>query len=280
MTTVRDESASVSQVATLKSLREELDAEPRYASLVSAGTMMAVPGGYGFLYVNSPEEARAAVLREIEQGVDQVKVANEDGYGGKRDLPKLTPEELKTIVDTAHEKGLPVSGHVTSAAFIQPLIDAGVDDIAHAPSDPISQAALQQMAEKGMFLVPTFTVFRNYGAPVKGQQDNVRRFVELGGVIALGNDYGGGPGNFELGIPMYEVVMLGGSGMTNMQVIQASTLNAARLLRLESRIGSLEEGKIADILVVDGNPLDDLQDLSKVKMVIHNGTVIRSELEE
>jgi imidazolonepropionase-like amidohydrolase len=232
------------------------------------------------MFVASTDEARQAVLTEADEGVEAVKVALEDGYAGTHGLPKLTPEELKAIVTTAHEHGLPVSGHITQGAYLQPMLEAGVDDIAHLPYDTIPLESLQQMVKQDVYLTPTFSVFRNYGAPVGMVQNNLRQFVGLGGKVALGNDYGGGPGNFELGIPMYEIQMMSQAGMTPMQVIVASTLNAAHVLRMDGKIGTLETGKFADILIVGGNPLDDLQALTKVKMVIHNGVVIRDEIQE
>jgi imidazolonepropionase-like amidohydrolase len=132
------------------------------------------------------------------------------------------------------------------------------------------------MVAKGIYLVPTFTVFRNYNAPIQTCVENLRRFVELGGQVALGNDYGGGPGQFELGIPMYEIEMMSQAGMTPMQIIVASTLNAARVSHVENELGTLEPGKIADVLVVKGNPLQDLNALRNVQMVIHSGVIIRN----
>ncbi len=278
VTTVRDEGSSISQLSGLKAFQVELAADPHYASLVSAGAMLAVPGGYGQMYVTSPEEARQAVLDEINQGVDAIKVAMEDGYAGTTGLPKLTPEELKAIVTAAHEKGLPVSGHITQGMYIRSLLDAGVDDIAHLAYDYVPSEDMQEMVDRGITWIPTFTVFRNYGAPAEGLKNNLRKFIGLGGKVALGNDYGGGPNEFELGIPMYEIEMMSQSGMAPMQVIQAATMNAAHVLRLDAAIGSLEAGKQADLLVVKGNPLNDLQCLSRLQMVIHNGVIIRDEI--
>ena len=133
-------------------------------------------------------------MTEIDEGVDAVKVALEDGYAGQHGLPKLTPAELKAIVVTAYEHNLPVSGHITQGMFLQPMLDAGVDDIAHMPYDNIPQ-------------------------------------------------------NQEL-------------------------------LRMDNEIGTLVSGKLADILIDGGNPLDDLQSLADVKMVIHNGTIIRDEIQK
>jgi imidazolonepropionase-like amidohydrolase len=277
VTTVRDESVPADQIAQLKTLRVSFGRDPQYARLISAGTMLAVPGGYGNLFVTSPEEARQAVWKEADEGVDAVKVALEDGYAGASGLPKLAPDELRAIVDAAHERGLPVSGHITQGAYLQPMLDAGVDDIAHVPYDLIPAASLEQMVRQGVYLIPTFTVFRNYGAPIIGCVSNLEQFIRLGGNVALGNDYGGGPGDFEMGIPMYEIQMMFDAGMPPMQIIVASTRNAAHVLRLDGEIGTLEPGKVADVLIVSGNPMDDLQSLNNIRMVIHYGTIIRDE---
>jgi imidazolonepropionase-like amidohydrolase len=281
VTTVRDESvmSDSESLAELMAFRDRTRADPRNARLVSYGTMITVPDGYGDIHVSSPEEARQAVLDEIAQGVDGIKVSLEDGYAGRSGLPKLTPEQLSAIVEAAHENGLRVSGHITQGAYIQQLLDAGVDDIAHLPYDYFPPEAIQQMVETGVFLTPTFTVFRSYGAPVGTCVRNLRQFVEAGGQVALGNDYGGGgSGEFELGIPMYEIGMMAQAGMTPMEIILASTLNAARAANLESEVGTLEPGKSADVLVVAGDPLDDLQSLTHILLVVHYGAVIRNEI--
>ena len=83
--------------------------------------------------------------------------------------------------------------------------------------------------------------------------------------------------DFELGIPMYEIQMMSLAGMTPMQIILACTKNAAHVSHIENEVGTLEPGKFADILVVDGNPLEDLQVLTHLKMVIHAGTIIRDD---
>jgi imidazolonepropionase-like amidohydrolase len=131
------------------------------------------------------------------------------------------------------------------------------------------------MVEKNIALTPTFTVFRNYGAPLDGMRENLRRFSALGGIIALGNDYGGGPGDFEMGIPFFELEQMQQSGMTPMQIIVASTKNAALVSNIRNEVGTVEVGKIADLLIVTGDPLQELSVLKEVRMVIHNGQIIR-----
>ncbi len=278
VTTVRDEGIiSTEPITGLLALRDTTGQNPRLARLVSAGYMMTVPNGYGELFVSTPEEARQKTLDEIGWGVDLIKVSLEDGYAGRSGLPKLTDEELLAIVTAAHERGMLVSGHITQARFISPLLAAGVDDIAHVAYDRIPDEVIEQMIAQNTYLVPTFTVFRNYGAPIAACVDNLRRFVAAGGNVALGNDYGGGPGKFELGIPMYEIGQMSKAGMTAMQIIVASTRNAAHVSGIEDELGTLEIGKAADVLVVNGDPLQNLDALQQIRLVIHNGVLIRDE---
>ncbi len=277
VTTVRDESVQHvnGSLKSLMALRDRMSKKPEAARLISAGTMITVTGGYGDLFVDSPQEARRAALEEIARGADGIKVSLEDGYTGRSGLPKLTPAELRVIVEVAHKKGRFVSGYITQDKYIRPLIKTGVDDIAHLPYDYFLPATINLMVKNDIYLTPTFTVLCNYGASSAMLVANLRRFVHAGGKVALGNDYGGGPGKFELGIPMYEIEMMSRAGMSAMQIITACTKNAAHVMRLENELGTLEPGKAADILVVQGNPLEDLQALADVRLVIHGGVVIR-----
>ncbi len=276
VTTVRDESIlSDESLEELIAFRDSAALDPMNARLISAGYMMTVPDGYGELFVASPEEARRKVFEQLDAGVDMIKLSMEDGYAGQSGLPKLTDEELDAIISASHERGALVSGHITQVEYLEILVEAGVDDIAHITYDVVSDETWREMVAKGIYMTPTFTVFKNYGAPISTCVLNLRNFVEQGGQVALGNDYGGGPGKFELGIPMYEIEQMSAAGMTPMQIILASTKNAAHVLGIEDEAGTLEAGKIADVLVVSGNPLEDLQNLASIRMVIHNGTIIR-----
>jgi imidazolonepropionase-like amidohydrolase len=276
VTTVRDEGILSSEsLDELMAFRDSAAKDPMNARLISAGYMISVPNGYGDLSVDSPEDARNKVFEELDAGVDMIKISMEDGYAGTSGLPKLTDEELAAIITATHERGTRVSGHITQAEYLKVLVEAGVDDIAHIAYDLVPEDVWEEMVAKDIYLVPTFTVFRNYSAPMEGCALNLRNFIEHGGKVALGNDYGGGPGKFELGIPMYEIEQMSEAGMTPMQIILASTKNAAYVLGIEDEVGTLEAGKFADVLVVSGNPLEDLQDLTDIRMVIHNGTIIR-----
>jgi imidazolonepropionase-like amidohydrolase len=280
VTTVRDEGILRTGVE-LRDLIAQRDAEwtaPRYARLVATGWMITAPGGYGRLGVADAVEARQAATDELDQGADQLKVAVEDGIAGQSDLPVLTAPALAAVVEVAHARGTRVSAHVTDAALLPRILDAGVDDAAHVMWDPVPDAVYRRMIGLGIAMVPTLTVLEAYGS-LAGAQANLRRFVSLGGRVALGNDYTDVPQNgfphFELGMPAWEIRRMAEAGMTPMQIIVAATREAARVCGLGGRLGTLEAGKLADVLVVDGDPLRDLNALAAVRLVIHGGVVIR-----
>jgi imidazolonepropionase-like amidohydrolase len=280
VTTVRDEgiTGASRSLADLMALRQALAASPRTARLVSAGYMITVPDGYGSLDVTSPEDARRKVNWELDQGVDLVKVALETGYGAWRNLPIPSDEELRAVVAAAHERGRFVSAHVTQAQYLAQVVAAGVDDAAHAPGDPVPDSVIRRMVADGVHLVPTLTVLEAYGALAAASQ-NLRRMAAAGVVVALGNDYTAIPQNgfdhFELGMPMHEITRMAEAGMSPIRIITAATRDAAHVCGLDAVLGTIEAGKIADVLVVNGNPLVDLGALIEVRMVIHDGEVIR-----
>jgi len=279
VTTVRDEAIN-SGTALDGSLLAQRAAwsEPQYSRLLSAGWIISPPGGYGRLQVSSAAEARQAVADEIALGVDLIKVAVEDGTAGRTDLPVLSTEVLAAAVAAAHERGKRVSAHVTDARFLQAVVDAGVDDVAHVTWDAVSDATYRRMIGRHIPMVPTLTVLEPYGA-LPTAQSNLRRFVALGGTVALGDDFGGVPQSvsphFQLGMPMPEILWMAEAGMTPMQIIVAATRNAASVCGLGAELGTLEIGKTADVLVVNGDPLQDLNVLTNVRLVIHRGVVIR-----
>jgi imidazolonepropionase-like amidohydrolase len=277
VTAVRDE--GILSSLTLEqaiAIRDSTRKNPECARLISAGFMMTVPGGYGGLTVTSPSDARQKVFEQLDKGIDLIKFSQEDGYAGRHDLPKLSNEEMSAIITAAHERGTLVSAHITQSLFWGGVVQAGADDVAHVAYDPAPDAVLDAMVAKEILLIPTVTVFRNYNAPVSVCIDNVRRFVQKGGVVALGNDYAGGPGSFEDGIPFYELSCMLDAGMTPMQIIMACTRNAARASHVDTLLGTIEAGKAADILVVNSDPLTNLSALLNVRYVIHGGVNIRT----
>jgi len=104
---------------------------------------------------------------------------------------------------------------------------------------------------------------------------NLGKFVNSGGKVALGTDFDGYTCEFDLGMPVTEIELLQAAGMTNMQIIVAGTRNAAIVCNRDKEIGTIEAGKIADILILNDNPIGDIDALTDVFMVIHDGAIIR-----
>ena len=261
--------------------RDRLNRDDLNARLVAVGPIVTTIGGYGGYAVTSPEDARAKVNGLIDAGADVIKIAIEDDLQG-RQWPMLAPEEIAAIVETAHARGVRVAAHVSRSEHVQLAIDAGVDDVNHMAVDSVSADRLNRMVELGMAWVPTLELWhgvsQRYGLDWdRIAAQNLLRFVELGGIVALGTDFAGFTTSFDLGMPITEIRLMSDAGMSPMQIIEAATRNAATVCGLGDELGTIEEGKIADVIVIDGNPLEDIELFKSILIVIHNGTVIRDE---
>jgi imidazolonepropionase-like amidohydrolase len=269
--------------------RDTLNANPKCARLFAVGSFINAEGGYPMAYlgghvvsVTSPKEARQAVNKLIDDGADVIKTAMESGYAfGQSGWPLLSVEEAKALVDTAHERGKPVTAHVTSARDLNRALDAGVDEIAHMVVDELSEQLISRMIESGTRWVPTLELWQgvsriypvSYGSmAIK----NLALFVEAGGEVALGTDYAGARNvNFHLGMPIHEIEWMQEAGMTPLQIIVAATKNGARSCNMENELGTLEAGKQADVLVVDGDPLADIHALTSAHLILREGKSIQ-----
>ena len=285
VTTVRDLGADHTQ--GLAVLRDDLMREPTNARLVIAGPILTEPNGYPIIpfgassamTIATVEDARSTVNALLDEGMDIIKVAVECGEVFGRVIPVLSDEKLNEIVSVAHARGTRASAHITVSQDLERALNAGFDDMAHMAVDRVPDALIQRMVEENVYWVPTLELWQGASYTlVDAAKDNLRRFVAAGGKVALGTDYAGYYTPFELGMPMTEITLMHEAGMTPMQIIVAATKNAAYVCNLENDLGTLEEGKIADILVVQGNPLDDLSALLNVQMVIKDGIIIHSSL--
>lgn len=254
-----------------------------------AGPMLTVPGGhpipvYGesdeVLAVADEEQARAAVRALIDSGVHHIKIA----VSGRTDVswPELTDVQIRAIVVEAHSRDTRVTAHIDRASALRRALEAGVDDAGHMPRDRMPDDLIALMVARGMALIPTIDVYENLAEERGGgdawrrttlpiMEDNLRRFVAAGGTLALGDDYGN-PG-VALGFPADEVEKWVGAGLTPMQVIVAATHGGAIVCGLDAEIGTVEVGKSADLLIVDGDPLADLGALQQVRLVLRDGQV-------
>jgi imidazolonepropionase-like amidohydrolase len=284
VTTVRDLGANPSR--PLFAIRDSLAAISACARLIAAGPLMTVPGGYPMvpwgssagLPVTSPEDAQAKAMQLLDAGADLLKIALEGGASFDRVIPMLSQEEAQAIVSVAHARQTRVSAHVLVAADLAKAIDAGVDDVAHMVWDSLPDSLIERMTQAGIAWVPTLELWHGVSSGTgRAAIANLARFVAAGGEVALGTDYAGYECPFDLGMTVREVHFMEAAGMTPMEIIVAATRNAARVCNREEDLGTLEADKIADVLVVTGDPLQDLNALEHVRMIVKDGVVIRSQ---
>lgn len=248
------------------------------ARVVSAGPIVTVPQGYPIRYfgseaalaISSPEQARAWAEKLLGPDLcqDVIKVALESE-------PQLSDEELQAMVEVAHERNTIVSAHVTFVSDLKKALANDVDDMAHMVRDRLPDEVVDQMIAEDVYVVPTLKIFSLLHLSTLNAS-NLKRFVDAGGNVAVGTDYNNS--KFPEDMYLLEMEAMQSAGMTPMQVIVAATSNGAHVCNLDDTIGTLESGKMADLLVVQGDPLENLRALADVQLVIHGGIIIRDEM--
>jgi imidazolonepropionase-like amidohydrolase len=230
----------------------------------------------GAQMISGVEEARRAVREQLGNGADLIKVYADWTY------PTLTPDELRAIVEEAHKAGRRVAAHATTVDAIRNAIDAGVDSIEHG--DGADRATLELMKQKGVWLVPTFAALlaqlekvpdehrKGLSDYIARKREMLRTAREVGVKVAIGYDPSGPHAH---GRNAREIVALSSAGFTNGELLRAATIGGAELLAWQERVGSLESGKLADIIAVAGDPLADLTLLERVAFVMKGGAVVR-----
>ena len=281
--------------------RDRLLRDPMNARLVAVGPMVTAPGGYPInpfkleaITVSGPASARVEVEKLVQQGADLIKLAMEDGkyYRLPQPLPVLSDESVAAVVAQAHKSGKKVTVHVTNPELLPGLINGGVDDLAHMVLGNLSTELIKSVVGKGIYWVPTLELWHHLQMhpkavaakfkPYNMAFRNLSLFLKMGGKVALGTDFGGIPGGppFELGVPMLEIRSMHKAGMTPMQILVAATKHAAHVCGMDGRLGAIKKNMIADIVVLNSNPLDNLDHFNDVAMVMHNGVIIRNQIKK
>ena len=237
--------------------------------------------------VDSPWAARQAVRDQVAHGADLIKLYAAYDFsftpGGKMIVPPtLTPEEVNAIVDEAHRKGRKVSCHAFGGEGLQNCINAGVESIEHGVD--LNGAEMKMMIEKGIYLVPTLYHYQEdrESDMKKYEGHSVAEISERSFAKAVKEGvkiaFGSGVGPFPHGTQTKEFAYMVKFGMTSVQAIQAATMDAARLMGWQDRIGSIEAGKFADLVAVRGDPTIDITELERVRFVMKGGHVFKNEL--
>ncbi len=239
--------------------------------------------------IRGAESARQAVHKALYDGAGCIKVIVNGSPAN------VTLEEMKAIVQEAHAAGVKVAAHATDEAATRVAANAGADSIEHAYSVP--DDVLKLMAEKHIFLVPTDftvqtavemisgtshatadernTIEKQVTHYVEQNQERLKRAKRMGVPIAAGSDmYLTIPGKNrgQASLLVYEAYAQ--SGMKPIDIIHAATRDAAELLGLQSRLGTLEKGKLADVIAVPGDPLEDSKALEHAVFVMKDGVVV------
>jgi imidazolonepropionase-like amidohydrolase len=238
--------------------------------------------------INGVEDARKAVRQRYKDGADFIKIT---ATGGVLSLaksgqnPQFSPEELAAVVQTASDYGMHVAAHSHGAEGMKRAVVAGVRSIEHGTF--MTDEIIALMKEHGTYYVPTISagkfvaekaeedgyfpaIVRPKAAAVGPQiQDTFAKAWKAGVTIAFGTDAGVSPH----GDNALEFVYMVEAGMPPMEAIRAATLTAAELLGVQNELGSIAEGKLADIIAVEGDPLDDIAVLGNVSFVMKDGSV-------
>ena len=247
-----------------------------------------IPDG---LIADGPEEIRKAIRNEIKYGSDWIKLLVTGAFMTAGDNPKnvhFSPEELKAAVEEAARRDVPVMAHAHATEGIKMAVKAGVRTIEHGSF--IDEEAMDLMIQHGTYLIPTLTIGLFFNEKLAENKslakavdlnrktrevvyNSMQLAIKKGVKFGLGTDFVGWPAEYsarEFG----EYVKL---GMAPMQAIMCATKVNAEILKKEKEIGTVEAGKLADLIAVKGDPLKDISELQRVKFVMIGGKVVKNE---
>jgi imidazolonepropionase-like amidohydrolase len=299
-TTVRNVGANgYSDIALRDSIKAGEVIGPR---IVASGPALSITGGHGdenFLapqfnfssdgVADGVDGVTAKVRENIKYGADVIKFMATGGVLSEGDNPALAqygPEEMKAIVDTAHGLGRKVAAHAHGALGIKYAVLAGVDSIEHGSY--MNEEDIQLMKQHGTYLVPTLylgdwlmenlstigltpNMIEKAKVVLPIARQNIAIAFKSGVKVAFGTD----AAVYPHGLNAREFAVMVKLGLSPLQSIQAATVNAADLLGWSDRIGTLEAGKFADVIAVEGDPIGDVRVLENVRFVMKGGEVIK-----
>lgn len=257
--------------------------------IIGSGAALMMTGGHGAELgreVDGPDETRKAARELLKKGARNIKMMATGGVSIDGEQPtdvQLSVEEMKAAVDEAHHKGRTACAHAQGTQGIKNAIIAGVDSIEHAIY--LDDEAIEMLKEHGTFVVPTlvapwainqhtdllpeFMVKKSLEVQ-EAHFKSIGRAAKAGVKIAMGTDAGTPFNDFE-GLNAFELELMVQAGLTPLQALQATTVNAAELLKIASEAGTIAADKLADFLILERNPLEDIKAVGEEKIVYKKG---------
>lgn len=303
-TTVRDMGGSGVNISLRNAINKGLVVGCR---IFTSGKTIATTGGHGDPtngwrpditfpdnvddgVVNSPEEARRAVRQRYKDGADWIKITATGGVlslakNGK--APQFMQDEVDAVVQTANDYGFRVAAHAHGAEGMKRALRAGVTTIEHGTF--MDDEAIKIFIQKGTYYVPTVIAGKSTAdsAKIPGYyhplvvpkaletgpyiQKTFEKAYKAGVKIAFGTD----AGVFKHGLNAKEFQYMTEAGMPIMEALKSATMVAAEVLEMKDQLGSIEVGKLADIIATDANPLTDVKTLMNVTFVMKEGVVYK-----
>ncbi|HSP21486.1 MAG TPA: amidohydrolase family protein [Planococcus sp. (in: firmicutes)] len=286
-------------ITSVRNLGTRYNADISYRNAVEAGTIIGprvyasgrpivMTGGHGHVMAieaDGPEEVTKAARAQLKAGADVLKMMATGGVLTKGTDPgavQLSEEEMRCICQEAENLSKTTAAHTIGAEGIKNAIRAGVTTIEHAYM--LDEEAVELMLEKGTFLVPTLIaprlILEQPGSVPEHMIKKVEKIIdnhsvsfqmalEAGIPIAAGTD-AGTPFNIP-GLLAKELELMVSNGMSEKEAIRSATIIAAKAVKADAIIGSIETGKMADLLVVEGNPLEDIGVLKQPRYVFTGG---------
>ena len=262
----------------------------------SNGLSMDLQGDPGPLQsiFNGPDEARKVVRLHYKEGADLIKAMPSGGVmdlGTNGSGPQMSEDEIKALVDTAHDYGMKVAVHAHGAEAIRRSVIAGVDSVEHGTF--MDDEDIRLMKEHGTFYCPTVYTGQYVAEQAKkGMYPPAvtRKALEVGPQImktvtrayqgGVKFAYGTDAGVFPHGQNWEDFIYLVKAGLPPAYTLQMATINAAELLGHQDQLGTVSPGKYADVVAVPGNPLDDISVMSKVSFVMKAGVIYKRDGQE
>lgn len=262
---------------------------------LAAGQCICMTGGHGWSAggreADGPDEVRKAAREQLRAGADLIKVMATGGVmtkGVEPGSPQLSEEEMRAAIEEAHNVGKKTATHAQGTVGIKNAVRAGIDSVEHAIF--LDDEVIEMMVEKGTYIVPTLAAVdfivkngleggipeyavRKAKSVQEAHKDSIKRAYDAGVKIAMGTD-SGTPYNLHGSAP-YEVKLLTECCMSPMDALVAATKGSADCLGILDNYGTLEEGKFADFLVLDENPLDNLDTLFNINSIYKFGRKVK-----